>query len=167
MKRILIVGRSGSGKTTFSNKLGEKLTREVIHLDNLFWKPGWVRAFTPEEWEFEIQKMIQKEEWIIEGNYHNTLEIRLKRADAVIFFDTNPFVALAYALKRKFFPPKKSTDISGLHDEVKVLTLAKSIFNFPTSSVRDQIVKAGIKDVFVIRNRREAKKILNILANKI
>ena len=44
MRRILIVGNSGGGKSTLAQKLGEKLTLPIVHLDVLFWKPGWVEV---------------------------------------------------------------------------------------------------------------------------
>jgi adenylate kinase family enzyme len=164
MKRILIIGRSGAGKTTFTDKLGKALGREVIHLDNLFWKPGWVRAYNTEEWEKKVQELIQKNEWILDGNYHNTLEMRLQRADVVIFFDINPFQALANALKRKFFPSVGSGDkVPKLHSEVRFQNLARSIFKFPTKKVQKQVEKAAIKNIFVIRNRKEIEQTLQEL----
>ena len=54
MKRILIIGNGGSGKSTFAKKLHKKLNLELIHLDNLFWKPNWVQ--TPKlEWHNVVQ----------------------------------------------------------------------------------------------------------------
>ena len=152
MKRILVVGRSGSGKTTFSEKLGKALGRKVIHLDNLFWKPGWIRAFNATEWEKVVQELISEDEWILDGNYHNTLDIRLKRADTVFLLEKNPFQSFLQALKRKYFPPSQSADtVLGLHDEVGTWQLAKSIFKFPVKELRKQIIKSGIKNVFIPR----------------
>ena len=49
MKKILVIGSGGSGKSTFSRRLGEKLGLPVVHLDQLYWRPGWVE--TPKvEW---------------------------------------------------------------------------------------------------------------------
>ena len=42
MRRIAIIGAGGAGKSTLARQLGEVLGIEVIHLDALFWKPGWV-----------------------------------------------------------------------------------------------------------------------------
>ncbi|MDB5259055.1 MAG: topology modulation protein [Candidatus Taylorbacteria bacterium] len=165
MKRILIIGRSGAGKTTFAGKLGKVLNRDVIHLDNIFWKPGWVRAFTSDEWQKKINDLTEKEEWILDGNYHNTLAMRLQRADTVIFFDFNPFRTLVNACMRKHLPPKESGDtVERLHSEVGFFKLVKSIFKFPTRKVREQIEKTAGKDVFVIKNRREAEQTLQKLA---
>lgn len=166
MKRILILGRSGSGKTTFSDKLGNVLGRKVVHLDNLFWKPGWVRAFTAAEWENKVQELISEEEWILDGNYHNTLEMRLKRADTVFLFEINPLLSIMQALKRRLFPPKNSPDtVLGLHQEGSFIMLLKSTFKFPVKKLRRQIKEFGVKNVFVIKNHKAADKILKSLSN--
>ena len=98
-KRIIIIGNSGSGKTTVSYQLGESLKLPVTHLDKEYWKEGWVR--TPEEeWAEKINALISEPEWILEGNFSSTLEIRLSRADTVIFLDYNRFVCLSGVIKR-------------------------------------------------------------------
>ncbi len=84
-KRILIIGNSGSGKSTFSRLLGEKLNLEVFHLDRYFWKPGWI-ASERNEWHEIIEELINKDKWIIEGNFSGTLNIRASRADLIFFF---------------------------------------------------------------------------------
>lgn len=164
MKRILVIGRSGAGKTTFADRLGKTLHREVIHLDDLFWKPGWVRAFAPQEWQDKVEELISEDEWILDGNYHTTLEARLQRADMIIFFDFNPLRAFANALNRKFLPQKGSTDkMIGLHGEVGITMLIKSILSFPSKKVRVQIENANIKDVFVVKNNKDADELLKRL----
>ena len=101
MNRILIIGCAGSGKSTFAKKLHTLIDCELIHLDRIFWKPGWVR--TPKnEWRKMQNELVTKESWIIDGNYHNTMDIRLSRADTVIFFDFPRILCLWNALKRSF-----------------------------------------------------------------
>jgi len=167
MKRILILGRSGSGKTTFSEKLGKTLDCKVVHLDNLFWKPGWVRAFTSTEWENKVQELISEDEWILDGNYHNTSEMRLKRADTVFLFEMKPLLSIMQALKRRFFRHSNSPDtVPGLHQEGSFILLLRSTFTFPAKKLRLQIKESGVKDVFVIKNHKDADKILKSLSNK-
>jgi adenylate kinase family enzyme len=77
MKRILIVGSSGSGKSTLARGLGATLELPVIHLDRHFWHPGWVE--TPkEEWKTIVHHLVQRECWIIDGNYRQTLKRRIQ-----------------------------------------------------------------------------------------
>lgn len=84
MKKIAIIGSGGSGKSTLARDLGEILYIEVLHLDSLFWKPNWVGV--PKVEQKKVQhELIKREEWIIDGNYGGTIDIRLNAADTIIF----------------------------------------------------------------------------------
>ncbi len=86
MKKILIVGGPGSGKTFCAMKLSEKLKIPVYHLDHYYYKPNWVVVDRAEF--IAIQRnIIQKDAWIIDGNSLTTLSERLDKADAIIFLD--------------------------------------------------------------------------------
>jgi adenylate kinase family enzyme len=161
MNRILIIGRSGAGKTTFTNELGKRLNHEVVHLDNLFWKPDWVRAYSPEEWERIIADLVANDRWIIDGNYHQTLDIRLRRADAVVYFDIHPLRAMFGGLSRRLFPPKESGDkIERLHEIVSPWRIIVAVMQFPTKEVYRRIRQAGVPNVYIVRNRAEAQSTL-------
>jgi len=93
MKKIMLIGSGGSGKSTLSKKIGEILNVPVYHLDQIFWKPGW--GPTPEkEWDNLLRELVKKEKWIIDGNYSKTLDIRLKEADTVIFLDMPRYLTI-------------------------------------------------------------------------
>ena len=99
MKRVLVLGSSGSGKSTVSRRLGEALGVEVIHLDSHFWLPNWVSV--PEEiWPETVAGLLQREAWVIDGNYTSTLPLRLAAADSVVFLDVPRRVCLWRCLKR-------------------------------------------------------------------
>ena len=78
MERIMIIGCGGAGKSTLARQLGEKLNLPVVHLDKLFWHPGWVESEKAEIDE-KILREMQKDQWIIDGNYTRTLPQRLKQ----------------------------------------------------------------------------------------
>lgn len=86
MERILIIGAGGAGKSTLARQLGSLLGLEVIHLDALYWQPGWVET-TKTEWQATIRQLIQRPRWVMDGNYGGTLDLRMARADTVIFLD--------------------------------------------------------------------------------
>ena len=100
--RILIIGICGSGKSTLSRLLARKTGLPLIHLDQRFWKTGWV----PTEqviWNEDVRRLVTKDKWIIEGNYSGSLPIRIPRADLIIHLKLNRVQAIARCLKRMIF----------------------------------------------------------------
>ena len=98
-KRWLIVGGSGSGKSTFARLLGDRLGLPVVHLDRHFWNTAWTQ--TPDdEWDRIVADLAAGDEWVMDGNYSRTLHLRLPRADAVVLLDRNPLLCLVRVLRR-------------------------------------------------------------------
>jgi adenylate kinase family enzyme len=85
--RVLVTGMAASGKSTFSRSLAAKTGLPVIHLDRHFWKPGWI-APSEDEWREKQRGLLAGGAWIVDGNYHETLDLRLESADTVVFLDT-------------------------------------------------------------------------------
>lgn len=99
MKRILVIGSGGAGKSTFARRLARTINVEVIHLDSLYWKPGWVE--TPkQEWKQTVERIITRDSWIMDGNYSGTLDLRLEACDTVIFLDIARAVCIWRVIKR-------------------------------------------------------------------
>lgn len=99
-KRILIIGSAGSGKTYLSHILSKKLDIEVTHLDKIYWLPNWEKQ--PVTFcEDLTRELVLPDEWIFDGNYIQTLDIRLEKADLVIFLKVNRFKCIASLFKRK------------------------------------------------------------------
>lgn len=86
MKRILVIGCPGSGKSTFARKLRDKLGLPLYPQDMIWHKPDKTNV-TREEFDAELQRILQLDEWIIDGNYSRTLEVRLDSCDFVFLFD--------------------------------------------------------------------------------
>jgi adenylate kinase family enzyme len=85
MQRVVILGCSGSGKSTFARALGERTGLPVFHLDALFWKPGWVEPDAA-EFKAKVAAVAAQDAWITDGIYAGrTFPLRLPRADTVIF----------------------------------------------------------------------------------
>ena len=85
-RRVVVTGLAGSGKSTFSRSLAAKTALPILHLDLYFWKPGWV-APSAAEWREKQRTLLASDEWIVDGNYHETLDLRLERADTVVLLD--------------------------------------------------------------------------------
>ena len=99
MKKILVIGCCGAGKSVLSRHLGAETGLPVYHLDQIWWLPGWVTK-SREEFDRELSVILQRDEWIIDGNYQRTLPERLKYADTVIFLDYPRWLCIGRVLKR-------------------------------------------------------------------
>ena len=85
-EKVILIGSGGSGKSTLARQLGNKLNIKVHHLDALFWKPNWEGV--PKEEQRTVQnELVKEDEWIIDGNYGGTMDIRMNAADTIIFLD--------------------------------------------------------------------------------
>jgi adenylate kinase family enzyme len=100
MRRILLIGPGGAGKSTLARAIAEHLDLPLIHLDTLYWRPGWVK--TPDaEWRRTVENLLRSDAWVMDGNYGGTLDLRLAACDTVIFMDMPPHVCLWRVLKRR------------------------------------------------------------------
>ena len=98
MKRILIIGSGGAGKTTLARQLGKLLDLPVVHLDALYWQPGWTE--TPKQvWNDKIQDLLLQDSWVMDGNYGGTLDQRIVAADTIIFLDISRLTCLFRVIK--------------------------------------------------------------------
>lgn len=85
--RIVVTGLAGSGKSTISRALADRTGLPLIHLDLHYWQPGWV-APTEQEWHDTQVEILAGDRWIADGNYHETLQLRVTLADTVVVMDT-------------------------------------------------------------------------------
>ncbi|HSC88908.1 MAG TPA: hypothetical protein VLC09_16615 [Polyangiaceae bacterium] len=99
MKKILVLGSGGSGKSTFAVRLGAARGLEVIHLDARYWLPGWVEP-TKEAWIETVDRALAGEAWVMDGNYSGTLERRLAACDTVVLLDLPRWLCLLRVVRR-------------------------------------------------------------------
>lgn len=164
MKRILIIGPGGSGKSTLSRELGNILNLPVIHLDKYFWKPHWIQ--TPDdEWEQFVKEIVDQEQWIMDGNYSKTLEIRLKRADTIIFLDLPRILSIYRIIKRRIlYHGKTRPDLNNECPEKLDWAFIKWVWNYKKTR-RSKILNMleqvkSEKQIFIIKTRKDVKKLV-------
>ncbi|HVF56900.1 MAG TPA: DNA topology modulation protein [Pyrinomonadaceae bacterium] len=168
MRKVLVIGSGGAGKSTFSKRLGEILGVEVVHLDSLYWKPGWVE--TPKDvWKETIENLLKRDAWIMDGNYSGTLEMRLAACDAVIFLDIARGVCLWRVTRRALrYRNKRRPDMApGCYEKLDMgfVEFVRWIWNYPKRS-RTKILKMlqtlpADRRVFRLRSQAEVEEFLD------
>ena len=99
MKCITIIGPGGAGKSTLARQMGAKTGLPVVHLDAVYWHEGWVE--TPKgEWAETVRELASRDEWILDGNFGGTMEMRLAASDTIVFLDLPPPLCAARVVLR-------------------------------------------------------------------
>ena len=159
-RRILIVGSGGAGKSTLSRQLATQWDLPVIHLDALFWQPGWRPTPRP-EFMSKVKVELTKPEWIIDGNYDSSIELRAQYADLIIFLDFSNILCLYRACKRAWkYRGTTRPDMGKDCPEKMDWEFARWIWRFPKDA-RPEIVgllsKAQV-DVISLKSPKEVRR---------
>lgn len=99
MRRLVIVGATGAGKSTLAEQLSELLKCPFIELDALFWKPGWNES-SEVEFHRKVDSALRGESWVVSGNYRVVRDIVWSRADTLIWLDFPLYILLWRLLRR-------------------------------------------------------------------
>jgi adenylate kinase family enzyme len=166
MKKILVIGSGGSGKSTFSKYLGEKLGLPVVHLDQLFWRPNWTR--TPEdEWVEVVRRETARDEWIMDGNFGGTREMRMEACDTIIYLDMPRWLCMYRILKRSFIYRRRARpDMAEGCRERLDLEFILWVWNYPHRSgkrVEAELERFRQKKVVKLRSKHEVDQFLRLL----
>lgn len=175
LERIVIIGSSGAGKSTFAQELGAILGIEVVHLDRYFWQPGWKEY--PRKARLQIQQLLleEKDGWIIEGTYLSSSDNRLKAADTIIFLDIPWFVCLWRVIIRhitmhrkptRFDLPEGSTDRMTLSSLFKILAFPlrdRRLLQQKIKDIRAQEGQPAKRTIYTFRSRRSSERFLQRL----
>ncbi len=163
MKRILVLGSGGAGKSTFAKQLSRKTGLPLIHLDLHFWNSGWVET-SRDKWLPMVIELAERPEWIMDGNYSGTIDIRMKYADTVIFLDYGRLTCSLGVLKRVILNMGRVRDDmpEGCPERFS-FDFMKWIWNYSSRS-RPKIIEALEKapasvTVHVVRNRRSLQRL--------
>lgn len=99
MKRVVILGCCGAGKSTFSRKLAKLTKLPIIHLDQHYFNPNW-KEKDKNEWNKIVADLAQGKEWIMDGNYSSSLSLRLPHADTLVYLNNGTLSNLYRVIKR-------------------------------------------------------------------
>ena len=163
MKKVIVIGCPGSGKSTFSRELHNITKLPLFHLDMMYWNAD---KSTVEKSIFleRLKNVIQKEAWIIDGNYASTMELRLQECDTVIFLDYSLEVCLAGIEERK---GKERADMPWVEPEKKDdEEFMKFVRNYNSKNkpeVVELLEKYSYKEIYIFKSREEADGFLDRL----
>lgn len=101
MRRVMIIGSPGAGKSTLARRLAARTGLPLKHLDAEYWLPGWTER-EPQDWQDKLAALVSEDRWIIDGNYGSSLAPRASRADTIIHLDYPTALCLWRACKRIF-----------------------------------------------------------------
>jgi adenylate kinase family enzyme len=162
MRKVLVIGSGGSGKSTFARRLGTSLDLEVIHLDSIYWSAGWVEMPKP-EWKKTVEALLTRNAWIMDGNYSGTLAMRLEACDTVIFLDISRVICIWRLLKRAvFYRNERRPDMAEGCPERLNWKFIKWVWGYHERT-RPKIIKlleTSAKQVIWLRSSTEVKKFL-------
>ena len=163
MKKIIVIGCPGSGKSTFSRKLHKLIKIPLFHLDMMYWNSD---RTTVDKAVFQerLRNTIQLDEWIIDGNYGATIELRLQACDTAIFLDYPLTVCLDGIKKRK---GKVRSDMPWIEnndeEDVEFMEFIKNYNSQSRPKVMELLAKYSDKDIYIFKTRNEADEFLKRL----
>lgn len=164
MEKIAIIGSGGTGKSTLAMELGEIFSLPIYHLDASFWRPGWVQR-PQEEFDQILIDLVSKDKWIIDGNYSRTMDIRLIKADMIIFLDYPTYISLFSIIKRRIQYHGKTRPDMGEGCKEKIdLEFILWIYNFRKNK-RPEIIKklSEVRDNKKIHIFKSPRELYNYL----
>ena len=176
MEKIVIIGSAGAGKSTLARKLSSKLSIKVVHLDRVFWKPGWKEK--PRDTRIDIlQQIVREDQWVIEGTYLSSSEPRLNAADTIVFLDINPLLCILRIIRRyrPFFRLLRIVKLQhgyqdcsrrdipdGCQDKLNLIRILK-VLAFPfrgRRTLKQKLRKYKSKQIIWLRSPREVEDFL-------
>ena len=165
LSRIAVIGCPGSGKTVFSDKLGQITNRAVVHLDKELWQPNWTMP-SYEERQAMHQALIEPNSWIIDGMWMSHLDDRLTRATTVFFLDYKRSVCFWRMLKRRYKNAGKQRNdmASGCIDRLDS-DFVRYIWNFRKKTrptLQTKLASHPQVQVVTLKSPKQANKLLKL-----
>ncbi len=156
--KILVVGHSSSGKSTFSKRLAEHYKLPVLHIDRVYFGPNWIRTDKTIV-EQEIQNFMKQDDWLIDGLYRKYATQRFDDCDQLFIFDFNRFKCLYGAIVRriKYHNQNRDTIAEGCKEKLDLSFIWWILFNGRTKKSRVLInsYKTKYKDKVIVFKKRK------------
>lgn len=160
MQKVIVIGCPGSGKSTFSKALHDATGLPLYHLDMIKWNADGTNVPKCTFME-RLYQVLEKECWIIDGNYGSTMELRMQFCDTVFFLDYPTDVCIDGIKSRK---GKERTDMPFIPLDDEDNEFVEFINNYNSASrptVMELLHKYSHKRIIIFENRNEANEFLS------
>ena len=163
MKKIIVIGCPGSGKSTFSRALSAKSGIPLFHLDMMYWN-GDKTTVSKELFLDRLEKVLRLDGWIVDGNYASTMEMRLAACDTVFFLDYPEEVCLDGVRRRRGKPRDDMPWIEN-EDDPEFLEFVRGYNSSSRPKVLELLDKYHYKNVVIFKSREDATLFLEQMKN--
>ena len=159
MKKVIVIGCPGSGKSTVSRTLHNKTGIPLYHLDMMYWNAD---KTTVEESVFleRLSDVLEKDEWIIDGNYSSTMELRMAACDTVIFLDYTFDVCLD-GIRERRGKPRSDMPWIETEEDLEFIEFIKNYNEQQKPKVLELLKKYSDKNIIILESREQADAFLN------
>ena len=158
MQKVIVIGCPGSGKSTFSRALSQITGLPLTHLDMLYWNAD---KTTVERSVFieRLLEVLQKDAWLIDGNYSSTMELRMQECDTVFFLDYPADICLQ-GVKDRQGKPRPDMPWVETEEDTEFLEYIQNFQAESRPQVLELLQKYSHKTIYVFHNHREAHMFL-------
>ena len=160
-RRILVLGCPGSGKSTFARRLQEKTGLPLVHLDNVWWRADGTHI-SREAFDRALGELLRGEQWIMDGDYSRTYEVRLRAADTVIFLDYPEAVCMA-GITARVGQPRSDMPWTETSLDPELVALVQNYRRDHRPALLSLLQKYPDKQALIFPSREEAARWLSEL----
>ena len=159
MKKVIVIGCPGSGKSTVSRALHNKTGIPLYHLDMMYWNAD---KTTVEKSVFleRLSDVLEKDEWIIDGNYSSTMELRMAACDTVIFLDY-PLDVCLDGIRERRGKPRSDMPWIETEEDSEFIEFIKNYNEQQKPKVLELLKKYSDKNIIILESREQADAFVN------
>ena len=160
IKKVMVIGCSGSGKSVFSRSFADLTDLPLYHLDAIWWREDGSNV-SREEFDLRLGEILEKDEWIIDGSYSRTMERRMAACDTVVFFDLPTSVCVEGVKARKGKPrPDMPWKDAGDSDDPEFMSFVLNYNETHRPQVLSLLDKYSDKNIVIFKSRDDSEAYL-------
>ena len=161
MKKAIVIGCPGSGKSTFSRELNRITNIPLFYLDMIFHRKDRTTV-SKEEFDAKLLEIMQNEQWILDGNYLRTMKTRIDRCDTVFWLDY-PTEICINGIKERFGKPRPDMPWIEIEEDKEFTEFIKNFKIESKPKIEKALSEVSGKRIYIFKSREEAKLYLKNL----